>query len=180
MLGFLFGFNMRLRRLQYFLSMFAFGIFSAVLLFALVGRMPASGQIRGDIAFALNSGQVIVAIIVLTVISLQLPCMRIRDIGWDPVCVMPGWFATMIIDKLIATKFPALALTPEHNGTVVGALVNLGLGLALTFWPSGDAEGSASSDGEPRPKSDAPWHGRSAPATTDRIARVSNGQFGGR
>jgi hypothetical protein len=180
MLGFLFGLNIRLRRLQFFLSMFGFGIFSAMLLFALVGRMPTNGQIRGDIAFALNNGQVIVAIIVLTVISLQLQCMRIRDIGWDPVCVMPGWFAVMIFDKLAATQFPAMALSQEHTGTIVGALVNLGLGLALTFWPSGDAEGSASSDGGPRPKSDAPWHGRSAPATTDRIARVSNGEFGGR
>jgi hypothetical protein len=66
MLGFLFGLNMRLRRLQFFLGMFGFGIFSAILLFALAGRLPTNGQIRGDIAFALNSGQVIVAIIVLT------------------------------------------------------------------------------------------------------------------
>ena len=36
---------------------------------------------------------VIVTLVALTVISLQLQCMRIRDIGWDPVCVMPGWFA---------------------------------------------------------------------------------------
>ena len=179
MLGFLFGLNVRLRRLQFFLSMFGLGIFSAVVLFVLIGRMPQSSQIRGDIAFALNSGQVIVAIIVFTVISLQLQCMRIRDIGWDPVCVMPGWFVVMIFDKLLATKFPALALTAEHNGTVVGALVNLGLGLALMFWPSGDAENA--SDGEQRPTSDPAWGGRNAPpATTNRISRVSNGEFGGR
>jgi hypothetical protein len=179
MLGLLFGLNLRLRRLQFFLSMFGFGIVSAVVLFALIGRMPQGGQMRGDIAFALNNGQVVVAIIVLTVISLQLQCMRIRDIGWDPVCVMPGWFVVMIFDKLLATKFPALALTAEHNSTVVGALVNLGLGLALTFWPSGDA--GTAPDGEPRPKPDAPWGGRNAPpATANRIARVSSGEFGGR
>jgi uncharacterized membrane protein YhaH (DUF805 family) len=181
MLGFLFGFNMRLRRLQFFLTMIGFGIFAAVVLFALVGRMPHSGQIRGDIAFALNSGQVIVAIIVLTVISLQLQCMRFRDIGWDPVCVMPGWIALMIIDNLIATKFPALSFTHEHTGTIVGALVNLGLGLAMMFWPSGDAENSSSSADEPRQTSDGSWRSRSAPpATANRIARVSNGEFGGR
>ena len=177
MLGFLFGLNARLRRLQFFLAMLGLGIFGAVVLFAMIGRMPQSGQMRGDIAFALASGQVIIALIVFTVVSLQLQCMRIRDIGWDPVCVMPGWFVVMIFDKFLAMKFPALALTPEHNGTVVGALVNLGLGLALTFWPSGDAEGSASSDGEPKP--DAAWRGRNAtPATLDRISRISNGGRG--
>ena len=177
MLGFLFGLNTRLRRLQFFLSMFGLGIFAAVVLFALIGRIPQSGQMRGDVAFALANGQVVIALIAFTVVSLQLQCMRIRDIGWDPVCVMPGWFAVMIFDKFLAMKFPALALTPEHNGTVVGALANLGLGLALTFWPSGDAEGSASSDGEP--KSDGPWRGRSAtPATLDRISRISNGGRG--
>jgi len=150
-----------------------------VVLFALVGRLPQSGQMRGDIAFALNNGQVVIAIILFTVVSLQLQCMRIRDIGWDPVCVMPGWFVVMIFDKILATKFPALALTHDHTGTVVGALVNLGLGLALMFWPSGNAEHSLPSAGEPRQKSDA--RGRGAPpATANRIARVSNGEFGGR
>jgi uncharacterized membrane protein YhaH (DUF805 family) len=174
MLGFLFGLNMRLRRLQFFLSMFAFGIFSAMVLFALVGRMPTNGQIRGDIAFALNSGQVIVGIIVLTVVGLQLQCMRIRDIGWDPVCVMPGWFAVMIFDKLAATQFPAMALSQEHTGTIVGALVNLGLGLALTFWPSGNAEDETPASGESWQTFDASRN-RGAPST-DRISRVSNGR----
>ena len=175
MLGFLFGLNSRLGRLHFFLSMIALGFIAAIVLFALTGRIPQNGQMRGDIAFALNNGAVIVALIVFTVASLQLQCMRIRDIGWDPVCVMPGWFAMMIIDKLIATKFPTLALDYQHTGTVVGALANFGLGLALLFWPTGDAEDSAPSIGEPWEQSDMPRRGRSAPATMDRISRISNG-----
>ena len=30
-------------------------------------------------------------------LSLTLHSMRIRDIGWDPVCVVPGWIAATII-----------------------------------------------------------------------------------
>jgi len=61
---------------------------------------------------------------------------------------------------------------------VVGALVNLGLGLALMFWPSGNAEHSLTI-GRSRGKSM-----RAAAALRrrlrNRLARVSNGEFGGR
>jgi hypothetical protein len=69
--------------------------------------------------------------------------MRVRDIGWDPVCVLPGWFALLVVDKIIATNIPAWALDSQHHGTLVGAVVNFGLMLALTFWPSGDPDGPA-------------------------------------
>jgi uncharacterized membrane protein YhaH (DUF805 family) len=178
MLGFLFGLNSRLGRLHFLLSMIGLGVIGALVVFALTGRVPQSGQVRGDIAFALNNGAVIIALIVLIVASLQLQCMRIRDIGWDPVCVMPGWFAMMIIDKLIATKFPALAIDYQHTGTAVGALANFALGLALLFWPTGDAGEAAPSSREPWEQSDTPPRGRSTPATTDRISRISNGRAG--
>jgi hypothetical protein len=80
------------------------------------------------------------AIVFFALASFTLQSMRIRDIGWDPVCVIPAWIAIVIIDKLIAGKIPAWSLDHQHNGTVVGGLVNLGLVLALTFWPSGDFE----------------------------------------
>ena len=178
MLGFLFGLNSRLGRLHFFLSLIGLGLLAAVVLFVLTGRVPQNGQLRGDVAFVLNNSGVIVALIVFTVASLQLQCMRIRDIGWDPVCVMPGWFAMMIIDKLIATKFPALALDYQHTGTAVGGLANFALGLALLFWPTGDIEDSERSTGEPWEQADTPRRGRSTPATMDRISRISNGRAG--
>ena len=108
----------------------------------------------------------------------MLQSMRIRDIGWDPVCVIPAWIAILIVDKVVAGKIPAWSLDHEHNGTVVGGLVNLGLVLALMFWPSGDYE---------RPFNDAyrtPDRPTPRPAATsaaaERIARVSKTDFGGR
>ncbi|MFX8320120.1 hypothetical protein ABTL33_18930, partial [Acinetobacter baumannii] len=63
---------------------------------------------------------VLAAAVLFGWLTFTLYAMRIRDIGWDPVCVIPGWIAVMIIDYLIATKFPAMSLGPGHHGTVVG------------------------------------------------------------
>jgi hypothetical protein len=61
--------------------------------------------------------------------------MRFRDIDWDPVCVVPAWIALMIVDYVVAMKFPHLAMGQEHTGTIVGGIANLVLTLALLFWP---------------------------------------------
>jgi uncharacterized membrane protein YhaH (DUF805 family) len=175
MLGFLFGLNSRLGRLQFLLSMIGLVFVMAVVLFVLTGRVPQSGQLRGDIAFALNNVAVIVALIVFIVAGLQLECMRIRDIGWDPVVVMAGWFVMMIIDILIAIKFPALALGYQH---IAFGELNFMLFLALMLWPTGEPEDSAPSADEPWQSSDTPRRGHSTPATTDRISRISNGRAG--
>ena len=178
MLGFLFGLNSRLRRLHFFMSLIGLGLVTAAVLFVLTGRVPQSDQIRGDIAFALAQVPVVVALIIFAVIALQLACMRIRDIGWDPVMVMSGWFAMLLVDKLIATKVPALALDYQHTATAVGALASLALALALMFWSTGDAEDPELSAGEPWEQSDTPRRGGSTPATMDRISRISNGRAG--
>jgi hypothetical protein len=112
------------------------------------------------------------------VISFTLQSMRIRDIGWDPVCVVPTWIAIMVVDFAVAHKFPGLSLGPEHRGTAVGGLLNLVMFLALLFWPSGDYNDSAPGFSEPRHRPDPPPRGGASPAA-ERIARAS-GEFGRR
>jgi hypothetical protein len=112
--------------------------------------------------------------------TFTLQSMRIRDIGWDPVCVIPAWIAILIVDKLIAGKIPAWSLGPEQHGTIVGALINLALFLALLFWPGGDHEHPMPTLGDTRRKPDEPSHRpdtASAPAA--RIARAG-ARFGRR
>ncbi len=76
---------------------------------------------------------------------------------------------------------PAWALTPEQHGTIVGAVVNFGLFMALLFWPSGDHGAPSSTSGEPSRFPDTPPRSRAAPSpAATRIARVSNGEFGRR
>ena len=77
-----------------------------------------------DPSVGLIAWPVIVSILVFLWITFTLQSMRIRDIGWDPVCVIPAWIALLIVDKLVAGKIPAWSLGPEHQGTIVGALIS--------------------------------------------------------
>ncbi len=174
MLGFLFGFNARLGRMHYFLGTIALAVAMVAIFFA-IGRyavqrgMPPS---TGVIAWA-----AIAAIVVFLWITFTLQSMRIRDIGWDPVCVIPAWMALLIVDKLVASKIPAWSLGHGHHQTIIGSLINFALILALMFWPSGDYEDPS----ESQPKPDEPSPGpRAASVPAERIARAAGAGFGRR
>jgi uncharacterized membrane protein YhaH (DUF805 family) len=180
MLGFLFGFNARIGRLHYFLSSVVLAIAMTIVIFA-IAATAFRGTPRGMPLSYDQGWPLLVVAAIFVLITLTLQSMRFRDIGWDPVCVIPGWIALAVIDHVVATRFPAWSIGHAHNGTIVGAVVNLGLFLALAFWPSGDYEAPAPTFGEPRRTPDAPAHSRGAASpAADRIARVSSGGFGRR
>ena len=176
MLGFLFGFNARIGRLAYFLSSVGLAIFIAVLVLAIVFSamhgLPRLHDSAREILLSRAKWPLIGAGAIYLLISLVLQSMRFRDIGWDPVCVIPAWIALVIVDKLIATKFPNLSV--GHHGTIVGAVVNFGLYMALIFWPGGSDEGSSPTFGKPEAPS------RNQDAASTRIARITNREFGRR
>ncbi|UPK04647.1 DUF805 domain-containing protein [Bradyrhizobium sp. 170] len=176
MLGFLFGFNARLGRLHFFLATIAVAVLMTAICFAIAGHAFQNAS-KGMIP-SLSSWQAIAAAILFIWLSFTLQSMRIRDIGWDPVCVIPGWIAVTIIDGLLAGKIPAISLGAGQHGTIVGALVNLALFLALLFWPSSGQDNSAPTSGDPFRMPDLP--SRSPAATASRVARVANGEFGRR
>lgn len=179
MLGFIFGLNARLGRLHYFLSTIGLAIVMTGLCF-LIALAAYRGNPHGTaLSFEAVKWPVIAVGSLFIVISLTLQSMRFRDIGWDPVCVIPGWIAVLIIDFIIARKFPGLAIGPEHHGTAVGALVNLGLGLALLFWPGGDYDDQPTGFDEPRQPDRPPRGGEATSVLASRIARA-NGEFGRR
>ena len=178
MLGLLFGFNIRLGRMHYFLATIALAIAMTAICF-LIASYVFQNTPKGSLpSISLMSWPVIAAGALFLWVSFTLQSMRIRDIGWDPVCVIPAWIAILIVDHIIAGRIPAWSLDQEHHGTVVGALANLALFLALLFWPGGDYE---------RPFNDAyrtPDRPTSRTAATsvaaERIARASKADFGGR
>jgi uncharacterized membrane protein YhaH (DUF805 family) len=177
MLGFIFGLNARLGRLHYFLATIVLAVVMTVLCF-LVFLTVFPALPRGvEPTFEMMKWPVIGLGTLFGVVSLTLQSMRIRDIGWDPVCVIPTWIAILVVDFAVARKFPGLSLGPEHYGTAVGGLVNLVTTLALLFWPSGDFDGSAPEIRSPDP---TPRAGRASSATVERIARVTNSEFGRR
>jgi uncharacterized membrane protein YhaH (DUF805 family) len=168
----LFGFNARLGRLHYFLGTIALAIATTAVLIAVL--IYASPPIpRG--AEPTLTWPIIIVIAVFAWLTFTLQCMRVRDIGWDPVCVIPAWIAILIVDQLVASKIPAWSLDQEHHGTIVGSLVNLALILALTFWPSGDYQGPYETlrtpdQPSPRPKANS--------VAAARIARASGAGTG--
>jgi uncharacterized membrane protein YhaH (DUF805 family) len=179
MLGFLFGFNARLGRLHFLISMIVVTVLMVAIYFAVIayvfqttpkGTMPSP-----------TSGPFVAAAVFYGWLTITLQSMRIRDIGWDPVCVMPAWIAAAIVDGLVAAKFPAISLANEH-GTIVGALINVSLILALLFCPGGAQDDSSprydelfrTPDGPPPPSPVA------APPAPPQTARVANAGFGRR
>ena len=178
MLGFIFGLNARLGRLQYFLSTMGLAVAMTGICF-LIARESFEAAANGiPLSIELIKAPAILAGIIFLLIILTLQSMRFRDIGWDPVCVIPGWFAVLIVDVVVAKKIPSLSLGPEHHGTAVGALVNVALLLALLFWPSAHDEGSMPTLGEPR-RADPSRSSGTASVAAERIARAS-GDFGRR
>ena len=179
MLGFLFGFNTRLGRLPFVICTVVLVATLLLLVTAATGTTPSRTNTDILLEKGSNSAFLIGVAILAIVANFMLQSMRVRDIGWDPVCVMMGWLALMVVDRIIATQHPEWALNYLQTGTMVGALANGVLTLTLVFWPtariSDDDEQSYAG-----PVSEGTWRKSSAPATTNRIARVASGEFGGK
>jgi uncharacterized membrane protein YhaH (DUF805 family) len=179
MLGFIFGLNARLGRLQYFLSIIGLAVVMTGICF-LMARESFDAAANGiPPSIELIKRPAIIVGIIFLLITLTLQAMRFRDIGWDPVCVIPGWFAVLIVDMVVVKKFPGLSLGPDRHGTAVGALVNVALLLALFFWPSVHDEDSMPTLDEPRRSDPSPRSSGTASVAAERIARAS-GDFGRR
>lgn len=171
MLGFLFGFNARLGRMHFFLASIALAIVMTAICFAIamaVLRTTSPSMVRPE--DLTRNGAIIAAMVFFGVATFTLQSMRIRDIGWDPVCAIPAWIALMIVDHVVAGRFPAWAIGGEHQATMVGGLVNLALLLALTFWPSADSEDSYTNPFEPPART-----AKNPSMSNQRLARVSQG-----
>lgn len=136
MLDLVFGLNTRLGRLHFFLATLVLAVVMTAICWVVAISVlrnvnPASFRPED----LLKSSGMIAAMVVFALATVTLYSMRFRDIGWDPVCVVPAWIALMIVDYVVALKFPHLAIGQEHTGTIVGGIVNLVLTLALLFWP---------------------------------------------
>jgi uncharacterized membrane protein YhaH (DUF805 family) len=178
MLGFLFGFNARLGRMHYFLSTIGLAVVMTAVCFAIAGYAVQSTPGGMPLSMGLMAWPTIAAVIVFSWMTFTLQSMRIRDIGWDPVCVIPAWIAILIVDKFVAGKIPTWSLGHDHHGTIVGALVNLALFLALMFWPGGNHEHPMPTFSDTRRKPDEPSHRPdTASASATRIARATGAGF---
>jgi uncharacterized membrane protein YhaH (DUF805 family) len=182
MLGFVFGFNARLGRMHFFLATLVLALVMTAICFAIAAvlfhEMPRGYR---PTAADLITWPMIAAGLFAAWVSFNLHAMRIRDIGWDPVCVIPAWIAIMLVDGMIAAKFPFLSAGDHHRSTGVGLLVNLVLFGALLFWPSGDYDQSTPTFSAPPRQPDPPsTRSSAASAPAARIAQATRAEFGRR
>jgi uncharacterized membrane protein YhaH (DUF805 family) len=178
MLGFLFGFNARIGRLHFFFSTIVVTIMMVAIYIAAITY--AFQTAPKEKVPSPTSGPIFAAAILYTWLTVTLQSMRFRDIGWDPACVLPAWIAVVIVDGLVATRFPAMSLGHER-GTIFGALVNLSLILALLFCPSGAQDGPAPTSDEPVRTPDPPPHRPAAdPPAAPEMSRPATSGFGRR
>ncbi len=140
----MFSFRGRTPRLSYFLGFL--GVTGAcfipvILVLALLSPIRAGNHI----ALVLLIVLLVACVIVLFWVSLALQTRRIRDIGWDPLIVLPAWFAVEIADSIAAHFYQNLAIGPQHNGTAFGVIVEIGMIAVLFFWPSAYDDGDGAS-----------------------------------
>jgi len=150
MLAAVFSFRGSINRLQYFGGLV--GLFLSFVVAAL-----AAVLCLGDLSTLEQEPTrvlpvVMIALIALPVwiwVSLSLQARRIRDIGLNPLFVIPAYMLFEALDQAIGTSMaaaPVASLTsvasmmPHH--TLLEPVVDLAYSLALLFWP-GRAQGGA-------------------------------------
>jgi uncharacterized membrane protein YhaH (DUF805 family) len=157
MLGFIFGFHLRVGRLRYFLMTLAFGLVLAVLAIVVGGFAYRYVIIEHGSVTSLSMIPILVLVALMFWGSIFLASMRIRDIGWNPAFVIPIWYLLIAVDFYVARTMPQFAMEKGHIGTMVGASLELIASLALMFWPSTERDMSAPDASEVRmPKFEPP------------------------
>jgi uncharacterized membrane protein YhaH (DUF805 family) len=165
MLDFLFGFNARLGRLHFFLAGLVLAVLMTLICFAIAayafGHTPKGAKPSYDL--------MIVPALCVTPFFLwatfTLQAMRVRDIGWDPVTIIPLWIVIMVVDAYVAAKIPAWSAGRGNHQTIVGLLTNLVSTGILLFWPSSPETGSMPDLGDtPRMRGGSSGDARSTPA----------------
>jgi uncharacterized membrane protein YhaH (DUF805 family) len=134
MLASIFSFRGRINRLQYFgglVGLFVSFVVAGVLAFLCLGDLSELQQAPAKVLPVL-----LIALIVLPVwvwISFSLQARRIRDIGLNPLFVIPAYIVFQAILQAMGTS---MATGPAGSlASVASMMVDLAYSLALLFWP---------------------------------------------
>ena len=165
MLNAIFSFNGKINRLQYFSRIASVG-FGVGMLFVIAiltgaiglyagGAKPAS---RMPVLFLLAAASV--GLCLWSSLSLQV--RRFRDIGWNPLYVIPAWIGADVVARLFHRADSTSPIAAYLHPSPIVGLINLAMAGCLLFWP-GRPDGDAS---EPRDVA----HTTEAPRPTSRTA----------
>jgi|HubBroStandDraft_6_1064221.scaffolds.fasta_scaffold552928_2 uncharacterized membrane protein YhaH (DUF805 family) len=147
MLAAVFSFRGRLNRLQYFGGLVGLFVSFVVAALAAVLSLGDLTALQQDPTRVLPV--ILIAVIALPVwiwISLSLQARRIRDIGLNPLFVIPAYMLFEVLDQAVGTSMAAgasvastaslasvAAMMPHH--TLLEPVVDLAYSLGLLFWP---------------------------------------------
>jgi uncharacterized membrane protein YhaH (DUF805 family) len=120
MLTAVFSFRGRLNRRHYFLGNFAIGAVLAALGAALIGFSELAPTARPTLAMDIDAVLLVIAAPIAVWSALSLQARRLRDIGLEPLFVMPLWIGTLGL----AQSWPMIA-----------ASISLALFACLYAWP---------------------------------------------
>jgi uncharacterized membrane protein YhaH (DUF805 family) len=172
MLGAIFSFRGRLNRIQYFLGCCGAGA-GLVVLLMLVGGLAFAAAGGGSGPPSMFTVAVVGLAMLLVVgplycwISFSLQARRFRDIGWEPVFVIPGWIGANIIDRLAVMGAPQIAIMPGAGISWLTVVVGLFFSGSLLFWPGHESSSDVASVFDDVP----PPPGRAAPPAPAPAAR---------
>ncbi len=182
MLKALFTFRGRINRLHYLAAIVALGFTLGVAIIAAVmAMMPhfiaaRKAGVPGPVGAVILTAMLV--LIPFLWISLSLQACRFRDIGWNPVYVIPAWIVMGVVDHVAAMSAPGLAVGRLHQNTWIGLLANLALAGCLLLWPGrtggdGDLHSRLAGGGRSEPpeseptsaaKTSRPWSPKAAAA----------------
>lgn len=139
MLAAVFSFRGRINRLQFFAA--SMGLFGAEVVMFVIAIVV--GLVSGRGAALIPVALIAVAIVVGSIwIGLSLHARRVRDVGLDPVIVIPMLTLVIGADRLVAQANPAIAFPAGSavthglgSHTLVGNLILTAYVLFLLFWP---------------------------------------------
>jgi uncharacterized membrane protein YhaH (DUF805 family) len=139
MLTAVFSFRGRINRLQYFLGSLTIGATLALLAAMLISFTQLAPTARPSLTMALDAVFLVLAAPLAIWSAASLQARRLRDIGWEPMIVIPMW-----VGVLLLAGFAAQA---EVSQTALASLISLALLACLYGWPGRRSSVTSLSDG---------------------------------
>jgi uncharacterized membrane protein YhaH (DUF805 family) len=129
MLTAVFSFRGRINRLQYFLGTLVIGGVLALLAAMVISFTELAPTSRPSLAMALDAVFLVFAAPLATWCAVSLQARRLRDIGWEPLVVMPMWLGILALGAIAASAGLALSQAP------VASMISLAMLACLYGWP---------------------------------------------
>jgi uncharacterized membrane protein YhaH (DUF805 family) len=129
MLASVFSFRGRINRLQYLLGNFAVGGALALPAWTLIGFTELAPTTRPSPTMALDAVLLVLAAPLAIWSAVSLQARRLRDIGWEPLIVLPMWVGTLVLAGFAAQAGFAL------SQAALASLISLALLACLYGWP---------------------------------------------